>query len=167
MNSLDLDKNFYRETSSKKFKLFSIDGGHHYKAVINDLKIAEEVMVEGGVVLLDDLLNPLWIEVVSAYSSYKLKGGKLVAFAITKDKLYLTNSKKHAEGYQEALINVFNSKLNFLVKELFGDKVLTYYPRLLKNVINPENVKLFFKRPIVSLKFFISVIKRSTKEEKW
>ena len=36
MNSLDLDKNFYRETSSKKFKLFSIDGGHHYKAVIND-----------------------------------------------------------------------------------------------------------------------------------
>ena len=167
MNSLDLDKNFYRETSSKKFKLFSIDGGHHYKAVINDLKIAEEVMVEGGVVLLDDLLNPLWIEVVSAYSSYKLKGGKLVAFAITKDKLYLTNSKKHAEGYQEALINVFNSKLNFLVKELFGDKVLTYYPRLLKNVINPENVKLFFKKPIVSLKFFISVIKRSTKEEKW
>ena len=167
MNSLDLDKNFYRETSSKKFRLFSIDGGHHYKAVINDLKIAEEVIVEGGVVLLDDLLNPLWIEVVSAYSSYKLKGGKLVAFAITKDKLYLTNSKKHAEGYQEALINVFNSKLNFLVKELFGDKVLTYYPRLLKNVINPENVKLFFKKPIVSLKFFISVIKRSTKEEKW
>jgi hypothetical protein len=167
MNSLDLDKNFYRETSSKKFKLFSIDGGHHYKAVINDLKIAEEVMVEGGVVLLDDLLNPLWIEVVSAYSSYKLKGGKLVAFAITKDKLYLTNSKKHAEGYQEALINVFNSKFNFLVKELFGDKVLTYYPRLLKNVTNPENVKLFFKKPIVSLKFFISVIKRSTKEEKW
>ena len=167
MNSLNLDKNFYRETSSKKFKLFSIDGGHHYKAVINDLKIAEEVMVEGGVVLLDDLLNPLWIEVVSAYSSYKLKGGKLVAFAITKDKLYLTNSKKHAEGYQGALINVFNSKFNFLVKELFGDKVLTYYPRLLKNVINPENVKLFFKKPIVSLKFFISVIKRSTKEEKW
>ena len=167
MNSLNLDKNFYRETSSKKFKLFSIDGGHHYKAVINDLKIAEEVIVDGGVVLLDDLLNPLWIEVVSAYSSYKLKGGKLVAFAITKDKLYLTNSKKHAEGYQEALINVFNSKFNFLVKELFGDKVLTYYPRLLKNVINPENVKLFFKKPIVSLKFFTSVIKRSTKEEKW
>jgi len=167
MNSLNLDKNFYRETSSKKFKLFSIDGGHHYKAVINDLKIAEEVIVDGGVVLLDDLLNPLWIEVVSAYSSYKLKGGKLVAFAITKDKLYLTNSKKHAEGYQEALINVFNSKFNFLVKELFGDKVLTYYPRLLKNVTNPENVKLFFKKPIVSLKFFTSVIKRSTKEEKW
>ena len=167
MNSLDLDKNFYRETSSKKFRLFSIDGGHHYKAVINDLKIAEEVIVEGGVVLLDDLLNPLWIEVVSAYSSYKLKGGKLVAFAITKDKLYLTNSKKHAEGYQEALINVFNSKFNFLVKELFGDKVLTYYPRLLKNVTNPENVKLFFKKPIVSIKFFTSVIKRSTKEEKW
>ncbi len=167
MNSLNLDKNFYREKSSKKFKLFSIDGGHHYKAVINDLKIAEEVMVEGGVVLLDDLLNPLWIEVVSAYSSYKLKGGKLVAFAITKDKLYLTNSKKHAEGYQEALINVFNSKFNFLVKELFGDKVLTYYPRLLKNVTNPENVKLFFKKPIVSIKFFTSVIKRSTKEEKW
>lgn len=167
MNSLNLDKNFYREKSSKKFKLFSIDGGHHYKAVINDLKIAEEVIVDGGVVLLDDLLNPLWIEVVSAYSSYKLKGGKLVAFAITKDKLYLTNSKKHAEGYQEALINVFNSKFNFLVKELFGDKVLTYYPRLLKNVTNPENVKLFFKKPIVSLKFFTSVIKRSTKEEKW
>ena len=167
MNSLNLDKNFYREKSSKKFKLFSIDGGHHYKAVINDLKNAEEVMVEGGVVLLDDILNPLWIEVVSAYSSYKLKGGKLVAFAITKDKLYLTNSKKHAEGYQEALINVFNSKFNFLVKELFGDKVLTYYPRLLKNVTNPENVKLFFKKPIVSLKFFTSVIKRSTKEEKW
>ena len=167
MNSLNLDKNFYRETSSKKFKLFSIDGGHHYKAVINDLKIAEEVIVDGGVVLLDDLLNPLWIEVVSAYSSYKLKGGKLVAFAITKDKLYLTNSKKHAEGYQEALINVFNSKFNFLVKELFGDKVLTYYPRLLKNVTNPENVKLFFKKPIVSLKFFTSVIKRSSKEEKW
>ena len=58
-------------------------------------------------------------------------------------------------------------KFNFLVKELFGDKVLTYYPRLLKNVTNPENVKLFFKKPIVSLKFFTSVIKRSTKEEKW
>ena len=167
VNSLDLDKDFYRETTPNKFKLFSIDGGHHYEAVINDLKIVEEVMVEGGVVLLDDLLNPLWIEVVSAYSSYKLQGGKLIAFAITKDKLYLTNSKKHAEEYQEVLTNSFNSKMNFLIKELFGDKVLTYYSRLLKNAINPVNLKFLLKKPIVSLKLLVSVIKRTTKEEKW
>ena len=166
-NSLTLDKDFYKEATYDKFKLFSIDGGHHYEAVINDLEIAEEVIAEGGIVLLDDLLNHLWIEVVSAYSDYKLKGGKLIAFAVTKDKLYLTSSREYAKEYQSVLQTAFGSKLNFLIKELFGDSVLTYYPRLLKNAIDSGNIKLFFKKPIISLRFFFSVIKRTTKEEKW
>ena len=130
-------------------------------------EIAEEVITEGGIVLLDDLLNHLWIEVVSAYSDYKLKGGKLIAFAVTKDKLYLTSSREYAKEYQSVLQTAFGSKLNFLIKELFGDRVLTYYPRLLKNAIDSGNIKLFFKKPIISLRFFFSVIKRTTKEEKW
>ena len=166
-NSLTLGKDFYKEATSDKFKLFSIDGGHHYQAVINDLKIAEEVISDGGVVLLDDILNHLWIEVVSAYSEYKIKGGKLIAFAVTRDKLYLTSSSEYAKEYQSVLQTAFGSKLNFLIKELFGDSVLTYYPRLLKTAIDSGNIKLFFKKPIVSLKFFFSVIKRTTKEEKW
>ena len=166
-NSLTIDKDFYKEVTYDKFKLFSIDGGHHYEAVLNDLKIAEEVIAEGGIVLLDDLLNHLWIEVVSGYSNYKLKGGKLIAFAVTKDKLYLTSSREYAKEYQSILQTAFGSKLNFLIKELFGDSVLTYYPRLLKNAIDSGNIKLFFKKPIISLRFFFSVIKRTTKEEKW
>ena len=167
INSLNLTIDFYKKTTPNKFKILSIDGGHHHKAVINDLKIAEKVIVDGGVVLLDDLLNPLWIEVVSAYAQYKLQGGKLKAFAVTKDKLYLTNNEENAEKYKKVLVNAFGSKLNFLTKELFGDQILTYYPRLLKNAFDSENIKLFFKKPIVSSKLFFSVIKRTTKEEKW
>ena len=42
------------------FRLLSVDGSHTEEAVIADLALASAVLADGGVVILDDAVNPDW-----------------------------------------------------------------------------------------------------------
>lgn len=44
-------------------RFFSIDGGHMYEHVANDLFLAQKLMVPGGIISVDDFSTPLWPEV--------------------------------------------------------------------------------------------------------
>jgi hypothetical protein len=72
-------------------RIISIDGGHTEECVLNDLRLAEGVLLDRGVVVLDDFFNQSWPGVASGASRYMLdQTTALRPFCITPNKLYLS-----------------------------------------------------------------------------
>ncbi len=77
----------------KGFRLFSVDGGHEVHHVLNDLKLAEDTLVPGGVIVLDDFFHPGWPSVTEGLFNYfRDTHTDLKAIAYGDNKLYLTQS---------------------------------------------------------------------------
>ncbi|MFS8050432.1 class I SAM-dependent methyltransferase [Rhizobium sp. BR 314] len=75
----------------KNVRLMSVDGGHTVAHVINDMEIAQELLVSGGVVLLDDFLGVHWPTVTEGFYKYmQIANRRLAPFLIFQNKLFLT-----------------------------------------------------------------------------
>ena len=86
LNIMNRGKNFFNG-----IRLMSIDGGHTRTHVLNDLKLAEKSIVDGGVVILDDFLNPKWPGVTEGAHVYCSDPySRLIPFAYGNKKLYLS-----------------------------------------------------------------------------
>ncbi len=76
-----------------KARFFSIDGGHMYGHVANDLRLAEKVLTRDGVICLDDMFSALWPEVaIATFDWLRVANNRFVPFLATKEKLYLCDS---------------------------------------------------------------------------
>ncbi|GGF56820.1 hypothetical protein GCM10011519_33420 [Marmoricola endophyticus] len=90
-SSLDLeDQGFCEE--GRRFRLFSVDGGHLHYHVANDLRLAEKTLAEGGVVAADDFVNQHYLGVITGIFEYLDGGGTLVPYALIPNKLLLTDA---------------------------------------------------------------------------
>lgn len=79
-------------------RLFSVDGGHTVKHVINDMALAQELLVPGGVILLDDFLGPHWPSVSEGFFEYmRIANRRLAPFLIFQNKLFLTTYSEHPQ----------------------------------------------------------------------
>jgi hypothetical protein len=86
----------------------SIDGGHTVEHTLNDLAIAEKLVRNEGVVVLDDIMHYCWLGVVEAAVKYLDKSPTLVPFAIGQNKLYmckLSYHKKYLELFRDSYIS--------------------------------------------------------------
>ena len=84
-------------------RLFSVDGGHWLDIVDNDLRLAEEVLSDHGVIALDDFRSPNWPDVSAGYFKWCSDRKKpIVPFAIGLNKLYLCSAER-VEFYQKVL----------------------------------------------------------------
>jgi len=100
-SSLELPINFTSIESINKFRLFSIDGGHTRSITFNDLTVASENLVEGGIMVVDDVPNLDWPGVID---------GLLLWLGLTKDeygpffvgynKVFLTQRRYHSTYYR-------------------------------------------------------------------
>jgi len=74
-------------------RFFSIDGGHWYSSVLNDLNLAKDSLISGGVIAVDDYLRPEWPDVARAFHAwYALNSYDFEIIAIGFNKIYLTHS---------------------------------------------------------------------------
>ena len=87
IDSLKIDCN---ALGKKQFGIISIDACHTEKHTINDLLVAEQLIMDDGVVVLDDITNEDWMGVVSgAYKFFThATKGTLVPFAVGFNKLF-------------------------------------------------------------------------------
>lgn len=76
-------------------RIFSLDGGHTAGHTASDLRFAESVLTNGGVVLVDDVMNPEWPGVFQGVSAYMASSPSLVPFAYAGNKLLLTTLSMH------------------------------------------------------------------------
>lgn len=71
-------------------RLMSIDGGHTAETTANDLRLADSLLVPGGIAILDDYFNPLWPDVATGAATYFLSpGARLRPFLVTPGKVFL------------------------------------------------------------------------------
>lgn len=72
-------------------KYFSVDGYHRAEFLINDLMVAQDVICNGGVVIVDDYLSPL-VGVTEGVTRFFYQNAhqKIAPFAYGENKLLLT-----------------------------------------------------------------------------
>src|SRR6516225_11478253 len=86
----------------KGVKFFSIDAGHTVQHTFNDLCLAQEVLVPGGVIALDDYMSPHWPGVTEGF--YRFTGSanrRLKPFLYFQNKLFLTTISEHDRCLQQ------------------------------------------------------------------
>jgi hypothetical protein len=98
------------------------------------LRLAEASICDGGIVALDDILHYSFCGVISGLARYKYNGGKLTAFALVPNKLFLTNVKS-AEQYRECMKRQFPDFLGKADLEMMSDPVEFYYDR--PDIVDP------------------------------
>jgi hypothetical protein len=127
----------------RRASFISVDGDHAAHAVQSDLKLSKKVLGEGGIVAVDDFLNPRAISVSEGVYRFFLKTGErsLTPFAHCANKLFLAQ-RQHHDQYAEALeefvlsmphlpmVQEFNRQLAagraYVEQELLGSKVLIF-----------------------------------------
>ena len=101
--------------------VFSVDGGHTINHVVNDLNIAQDVLVSRGCVMLDDFFGRVWPTVTEGF--FKFMEGhnrRLAPYLIFQNKLFLTTFSEH-----ESVL----SQLRNYLDERIGDEIHTEHWR--------------------------------------
>ncbi len=86
-------------------RLFSVDGGHWVDIVCSDLRLAERVISDRGVIALDDFLRPEWPDVSFGFFKWmEERSSPITPFAIGYNKLYLCH-EENIGLYTDALMH--------------------------------------------------------------
>ena len=114
-NSVNLQKGNLLDLSSQKYRFFSLDGGHSIEIIQNDLSLAESVLVDGGIILVDDYFDEKWPGVSEGTLKYiLLNKSNLIPFAIFDDKVLFTNDVIIKSKYIKELKNLVP---RYIIKE--------------------------------------------------
>ncbi len=77
-------------------KMFSIDAGHTPLHALNDLHLAQEVLVPGGIIALDDYMSVHWPGVTEGFYRFMAsENRRLKPFLFFQNKLFLTTVSEH------------------------------------------------------------------------
>lgn len=90
---------FAQHPALRKIRFSHIDGGHYVDAVVNDLMKTQQIMVPGGIVVVDDYNHvgfPGVHEGCHRYLSFATPR-LVIPFAAGANKLFLTTHSHHAE----------------------------------------------------------------------
>lgn len=83
-------------THHQSIRLFSVDGGHTARHLLNDVRLASEVLSPGGVVVVDDFYNADWPGVNEGVFRYLMESPLLAPFCYGDNKLYLCHQDAYA-----------------------------------------------------------------------
>lgn len=102
-SSLEISHEDILARTSTPIRFFSIDGGHDYRCVENDLPLAKQTLSENGIIAVDDFFNHEWPEVTFATYDFIRQTNEVVPFLLSSGKLYLSTPGMAAK-YQEAVL---------------------------------------------------------------
>ena len=98
-----------REAVPGSFRLFSVDGGHLAHEVLSDSDLVSQMMVPGGIMILDDILNSTCPGVIEGTLDFlkSPSGSNFAAFCLVGNKLMVTD-KASAQHYRDYLLQVIH-----------------------------------------------------------
>jgi hypothetical protein len=108
-----------------KVKLFSVDAGHTPLNAFNDLVIAQEALVPGGIIAFDDFFCPCWPGATEGVYKFMAQANRrLKPLLFHKGKLFLTTASE-----QRALLSEYRDLLTPLypqavIKDICGYECL-------------------------------------------
>jgi hypothetical protein len=92
-------------------RYLSIDGGHTPEHTISDLNLANTLVKNQGVVILDDILNHHWLGVIEGASIFLKTRPTLLPFAIGSNKLFLSKISYYPYYFKLFANSQFNTKI--------------------------------------------------------
>jgi tetratricopeptide (TPR) repeat protein len=117
----------YNQIPFGTIKYFSIDGGHTMAHVVNDMRIAERLLTDGGIVIMDDILHPHWMGVISGVTEYLRSHPTIVPFAVGYNKLFLCKMSYYDKYIEELKNNPHSQQLvTFMDKPIWGVEVIDW-----------------------------------------
>lgn len=145
-------------------RLLSIDGGHTEECTLNDLRLAEDILHDQGVAIVDDCFNQEWPDVSTGVSRYLTDhNSRLRPFAISPNKVYFSD-RNSSEFYRSEMRKVFvldkESRMYGCAVDLYGtrppEQTLAWFikERLKESALGPRllAIKAFLEgRPSRSL----------------
>ena len=105
-------------------RFISIDGGHTAEHAFNDLKIAEQLISNEGIVIVDDILNHRWLGVYEGVIKYLQTNPTLVPIMMGHNKLYMAKMS-YKDYYLGNCQNInLPGKCNL---DFWGFNILSYF----------------------------------------
>ena len=130
-------------------RLVSIDGGHTEELVYHDIQLIESVLIERGVIILDDFFNEAWPGVAAGAAKYFLDPStKVRPFAISPNKVYLARPPHH-EFYRNAIKQKQQSFFEKTVR-IFDNDVDIFGSRLSDRSYNQRRRRQIVKSKLMS-----------------
>jgi hypothetical protein len=117
-----------------KFKIISIDGGHTPEHTIRDFNIAQNLIANGGIVIIDDINNISWPGVYEGVARIFFSDRpRVVPFLLGCNKLYLTTIGYHKRLFDYTLSCIKtdqSQKIAGTTKrvKMFGHDVVSWKP---------------------------------------
>lgn len=105
-NSMLLQASNFLERNLPTFRFLSVDGGHTLELTLHDLQLASCLVMDGGIVVLDDFANTHWMGVFQAAIIISTAQGRLAPFMWTHNKLYFTTPSHHSAYLTLALAHM-------------------------------------------------------------
>jgi len=106
-------------------RMISIDGGHTEQCTLNDLKLSQAVLRNGGVAIVDDCFDEGWPDVATGVAKYCLDPStSLRPFAISPNKVYFANPDHHI-SYKAQLRSLHEINVR-RVNRMFGYEVIIF-----------------------------------------
>lgn len=124
-DSLKLDsRTIIHGLDGGRSRLFSIDGCHTAKHTENDLLLASESIVSGGIIILDDFENNAWPGVQEGTKIFFRKKRNVVPIVIAYNKLYLTTAefRDAYQAYFSEIVSTQTDRIEYI--DVFGHKVI-------------------------------------------
>ena len=115
-------KKIFEKIGGDKIRIFSVDGCHTPTATEKDFTNAEQTLTSGGVIVVDDMFNPMFPGVMEGISTQMQDNINLKPFYIGWNKTLFTH-RDYVKVYQKEM-----EKIGQKVKEsmLWGEKVIIY-----------------------------------------
>lgn len=121
-------------------RFISVDGSHEYADVVHDLRLADAALAPGGLIAVDDFLNPLAIGVNRAVNAFLETAPNLAGVACGPNKLFLARPpqaaryRQHLEAHllatSAARGELFRTRLatwrGLVEQDFFGSPLLLY-----------------------------------------
>jgi hypothetical protein len=103
-DSTDTKLNLTNYIEPGSIRFFSIDGGHTAEHAINDLHIANQLIANEGIVIVDDIMHHWWPGVLEGLVKFIENKPTLIPVAMGYNKMYLCKMSFH-QYYIEQFLN--------------------------------------------------------------
>jgi hypothetical protein len=109
------------------FRLFSVDGCHTTEHTLADLRTAEDCIAPGGVIILDDYMQPHWPGVTEAVGVFCRGVPRVVPFLYAYHKLFFVGLGWHGH-FVAACQQALSGHDDLRTVPMFGRSVASIYP---------------------------------------
>ena len=102
MNSQDLVKNSPWGKRNNPYRFIHVDGEHTIAGITSDLVVADNLLGEKGIVVVDDIFNERYVHLTFALMKYILSGeSNLIPFAIGFNKAYMCRPNETKKYFRD------------------------------------------------------------------